>query len=96
MNRERILTALENEEFDGINHTYEPYEGYGKNESYQIKMVVIGSSIEITKIYRNKFFDGKESTWETDESVETLSGDSAVDFVEKRPYYFKQVRPDLF
>lgn len=96
MNRDAVLKALNNNEFDGVNHSYQPVDGYGKHETYQTKMKVLGSEIEITTIYRNKFFDGKENEWETDEKVEILTGSDAIDFIERRPYYFSQVRPDLF
>lgn len=96
MNREKVLEALENGEFDGVNHEYAPYDGYNKHESYQIKMNVRGSSIEVTKVSRGKSFDGKENEWYEEEKTDTLYGDSAVDFIESRPYYFKQVKPDLF
>lgn len=96
MNKEKVLQALENYEFDGVNHEYAPYDGYGKHESYQIKMRVLGSTIEVTKVYRNKFFNGKENEWEEEESTEILTGNSAIEFIKKRPFYFQQIRPDLF
>lgn len=96
MDRDGVLEALQNGEFDGINHTYQPVDGYGKHETHQTEMSVSGGMIEVTTIYRNKFFDGKENEWETEEKIKTLVGSDAVDFIEKRPYYFSQVRPDLF
>ena len=95
MKRGQILEALNNGEFDGINHAYEPYKGYGKN-SHQIEMNVSGGIIEVTKITTGKFFDGKENERFEDRKTEYLSGDEALDFIEKRPYYFKQRRLDLF
>lgn len=96
MNRELVEEALENGDFSGVSHKYEPYSGHNKHTTYQITMEVVGSTIEVTKTTRSKFFDGKENEWSEEDSTEYLSGSDAVDFIEKRPYYFKQVRPDLF
>ncbi|MCM3619648.1 hypothetical protein M3936_18925 [Sutcliffiella horikoshii] len=95
MKREEILAALEAGDFDGISHTYQPYSGYGKN-SHQEKMSVTGSIIELTTVTTGKFFDGKENERFKDSSTKVLSGKKAVDFIERRSYYFRQRRPDLF
>lgn len=95
MDQNGILEALNAGEFDGVGHQYEPYDGYGNN-TYQITMSVSGGAIEVSKINRGKFFDGKENTRYEDGSTEVLTGMDAVSFIAKRPYYFSQVRPDLF
>ncbi|MCR2805397.1 hypothetical protein [Paenibacillus soyae] len=95
MKREEVLAALKAGEFDGISHTYQPYSGYGKN-SHQIEMSVSFGTIEITKITTGKSFNGKENERFEDRTTEVLSDYKAVDFIEDRPYYFKQRRPDLF
>lgn len=95
MNREEVLAALKAGEFDGISHTYQPYSGYGKN-SHQIEMSVSYDTIEVTKITTGKIFDGKENERFEDRTTEVLGGYKAVDFIESRPYYFSQRRPDLF
>ncbi|MBH9966114.1 MULTISPECIES: hypothetical protein [Bacillaceae] len=96
MKREEVLAALKAGEFDGISHTYQPYsDGYSKN-SYQLEMSVSGGTIEVTKITTGKFFDGKENERFEEEKTETLSDYKAIDFIESRPYYFSQRRPDLF
>ncbi|PGL66847.1 hypothetical protein [Bacillus sp. AFS055030] len=96
MKREEVLAALKAGEFDGISHTYQPYsDGYSKN-SYQKEMSVSCGTIEVTKITTGKFFDGKENEPFEDRRTEVLSDYEAVDFIESRPYYFKQRRPDLF
>ncbi|MBP1046776.1 hypothetical protein I6N96_10910 [Enterococcus sp. BWM-S5] len=96
MNRKKVLIALENEEFDGISHVYEPYSGYNKHESYQLEMSVHGSTIEVVKVSRGKTFDGKENERYEERKTTIYTGDKAIDFIEKRPYYFSQIRPDLF
>ncbi|MBH0160458.1 hypothetical protein [Fictibacillus sp. 26RED30] len=95
MKREEVLAALEAGEFDGISHTYQPYSGYGKN-NHQIEMSVSGRIIEVTTITTGKIFDGKENERFEDRTTKVLSGYKAVDFIESRPYYFSQRRPDLF
>ncbi|MGH1682754.1 hypothetical protein ABE936_13555 [Enterococcus gallinarum] len=96
MDRSAIFRALENGEFDGISHEYEPRKGYSKNEVFQTKMVVKGSCIEVTTEYKNKFFDNKENVSNEHNNVKVLTGNSAVDFIVRRPFYFKKVRPELF
>jgi len=95
MKREEVLAALKAGEFDGISHTYQPYSGYGKN-GHQIEMCVSFGTIEVTKITTGKSFNGKENERFEDRTTEVLSDYKAVDFIEARPYYFKQRRPDLF
>ncbi|WP_458411478.1 hypothetical protein ACNQFZ_11445 [Schinkia sp. CFF1] len=95
MNREEVLAALKTGEFDGISHTYQPYSGYGKN-CHQIEMSVSCGTIEVTKITTGKIFNGKENERFEERTTEVLSGNKAVDFIESRPYYFSQRRPDLF
>lgn len=94
MKREEVLTALSAGEFDGISHTYQPYSGYGKN-SHQLEMSVSQGAIEVTKITTGKIFDGKENERFEERTTEVLIGNKAVDFIESRPYYFSQRRPDL-
>lgn len=60
MDREKVLSALNDGEFDGISHAYQPYKGYGKN-SHQKEMSVSGGCVELTKITIGKFFNGKEN-----------------------------------
>ncbi|MRI80776.1 hypothetical protein GIY11_01860 [Aerococcaceae bacterium DSM 109653] len=95
-NYEGILEALNNGEFDGVQHTYSPVDGYQKHTSHQTVMQVNGSEIEVVTKTTGKSFDGKENNWYTEESVEYLNDNEAVDFILQRPYYFRQVRPDLF
>jgi hypothetical protein len=96
MKREEVLVALKAGEFDGIGHTYQPTsDGYSKN-SYQTEMSVSYGTIEVTKITTGKFFNGKENERFEEKRTEVLSDYEAVDFIEKRPYFFKQRRPDLF
>ncbi len=92
---DRVLEALEAGEFDGISHRYQPYDGYGK-QVHQVSMSVSGGCIEVTKTTSGKFFDGKENTRYQDSATEYLTGMDAVAFIGQRPYYFSQVRPDLF
>ncbi len=93
--RDKVLAALKAGEFDGVNHAYEPYKGFGKI-SYQKEMSVSGGSITLTKISRGKFFDGKENERWEERTTEVLSDFEAVAFIESHPYYFTQRRPDLF
>ncbi|MDE0582013.1 hypothetical protein ON064_03005 [Planococcus sp. A6] len=96
MKREAVLDALKAGEFDGLNHTYQPYTtGYSKN-SYQDEISVSHGTIELTRITTGKFFDGKENERFEDRKTKDLSDYEAVKFIEKRPYYFAQLRPDLF
>jgi len=95
MKREEVLAALKAGEFDGISHTYEPRDGYGKN-SHQDEMSVSFGTIEVTTITRGKIFNGKENERFEESTTKVLSDYKAVDFIEKRPYFFKQRRPDLF
>ncbi|WP_341959900.1 hypothetical protein NM897_09180 [Planococcus maritimus] len=96
MKREKVLAALKAGEFDGISHTYQPVsDGYSKN-SYQTEMSVSSGTIEVTKIIAGKSFNGKENEKFEDRRTEDLSDYEAVKFIEKRPYYFSQRRPDLF
>jgi hypothetical protein len=96
MKKEEVLAALKAGDFDGISHTYQPYgNSYNKN-SYQIEMSVSCGTIEVTKITTGKFFDGKENERFEESRTEVLSDYKAVDFIESRPYYFSQKRPDLF
>jgi len=95
MDFEGILAALQAGEFDGVNHDYKPYKGYGKT-SYQTSMHVVGDTINVTKTSSGKFFNGKENERWSESSTDLLSGPAAVNFIEQRPYYFQQVRPDLF
>ncbi|RAP76094.1 hypothetical protein [Paenibacillus montanisoli] len=96
MKREEVLAALKAGEFDGISHTYQPTsDGFSKN-SYQTKMSVSYGTIEVTKIITGKSFNGKENERFVDRDTEVLSDYKAVKFIEKRPYYFSQRRPDLF
>ncbi|MBU8729860.1 hypothetical protein KM915_07315 [Cytobacillus oceanisediminis] len=95
MKREEVLAALEAGDFDGKSHKYQPYSGYGKN-SHQIEMSVSCGTIEVTKFTIGKIFDGKENERFEDRTTKVLSGYKAVDFIESRPYYFSQRRPELF
>ena len=96
MKREEVLAALKAGEFDGLNHTYQPYTtGYSKN-SYQDEISVSHGTIELTRITTGKFFDGKENERFEKSKTDVLSDSKAVDFIERRPYYFAQRRPDLF
>lgn len=96
MKREEALAALKAGEFDGISHTYQPSsDGFSKN-SYQTEMSVSSGTIEVTKITTGKSFNGKENERFEDRKTEVLSDYKAVEFIEKRPYYFSQRRPDLF
>jgi len=95
MRTEEVLAALKAGEFDGVNHTYQPYDGYGKN-SHQKKMSVSCGSIELTKITTGKFFNGKENERFEERSTELLSDYEAIAFIVSHPYYFSQIRPDLF
>ncbi len=96
MDRDGVLQALEAGEFDGISHDYQPYAGYQKNTTHQLSMSVSGGTIEVTKITRGKFFDGKENTRFEERSPDYLTGNGAADFIEQHPYYFSLARPDLF
>ncbi|WP_161878795.1 hypothetical protein [Alkalibacterium sp. MB6] len=95
MKREEVLNALRAGEFDGISHSYEPYNGYGKN-SHQLEMSVSGGSIEVTKVTTGKYFNGKENERWEDRTPELFSDSKGLDFIESHPYYFSQRRPDLF
>lgn len=96
MDNEGILEALNNGDFDGVQHIYAPKEGYQKHTSHQKSMHVTGSMIEVITKTTGKSFDGKENNWYTEEKVEHLTDNKAVRFILERPYYFSQVRPDLF
>ena len=96
MEREEVIAALKAGEFDGINHTYQPYTtGYSKN-SYQDEISVSHGTIELTKITTGKFFNGKENERFEERNTDVLSDSEAIKFIERRPYYFSQRRPDLF
>ncbi|MEU0107171.1 hypothetical protein ABZ313_17605 [Streptomyces sp. NPDC006251] len=95
MDANRVLEALEAGEFDGVGHTYQPYGGYG-NQTHQVAMSVSGGAIEVSKTTSGKFFDGKENTRYSETSTDRLTGMDAVALIAQRPYYFSQVRPDLF
>lgn len=95
MNREGVKEALENGDFDGVSHTYRPYDGYG-GQTYQRSMSVVGSIIEATLTTFGKFFDGKENTRYAEPKTDRLDGEAALDFIESHPYYFQEKRPDLF
>ena len=96
MKREAVLDALKAGEFDGISHTYQPVSNGRDKNSYQTEMSVSSGTIEVTKITTGKFFDGKENERFEDSRTEELNDSEAVKFIEKRPYYFAQRRPDLF
>lgn len=95
MDRDGVLQALEAGDFDGIRHVYEPQRGYGK-KTHEVSISVSGGTIEVTKITRGKFFDGRENTRYADSSTEYLTGSDAVKFIAQRPYYFRLARPALF
>ncbi|MFE5036455.1 hypothetical protein [Streptomyces sp. NPDC056683] len=95
MDANRVLEALDAGEFEGVSHTYQPYRGYG-NQTHQVAMSVSGGTIVVSKITSGKFFDGKENTRYSETDTESLTGMDAVNFIAQRPYYFAQVRPDLF
>ncbi|MGJ5691663.1 hypothetical protein ACM6RM_00415 [Streptomyces pratensis] len=95
MDANRVLEALEAGEFDGVGHTYQPYDGYG-NQTHQVAMSVSDGTIEVSKTTSGKFFDGKENARYSETSRDYLTGMEAVAFITQRPYYFSQVRPDLF
>lgn len=59
-------------------------------------MSVSYGNVEVTKITTGKIFDGKENERFKDRTTEVLSGYKAVEFIERRPFYFSQRRPDLF
>lgn len=94
MNREAVLVALNAGKFDGISHMYEPKK-HG-NISYQTSMTVLGDTIEVTKTSFGKSFNGKENERFEESNTEYLTGSEATKFIEKRPYYFAQRRPELF
>lgn len=96
MKREKILAALEAGDFDSINYTYAPYDGYG-GKSHQKQMSVSSGTIEITITTSGKTFDGKENKkYVEDGPTKRLSGYEAVDFIESHPYNFSQIKPELF
>lgn len=95
MKREEVLAALNSGEFDGISHIYQSYKGHGKNEHHD-EMSVNNGTIEVTKVTTGKFFDGKENERFEERNTKELSGYEAVDYIEKRPYFFSLERPDLF
>lgn len=51
---------------------------------------------EVSKTRFGKFFDGKENVRTKGTDTQYLTGSEAVAFIQRRPYYFAQVRPDLF
>lgn len=59
-------------------------------------MNVSYGNIEITKITTGRIFDCKENERFKDRTTEVLSGYKAVEFIESRPFYLSQRRPDLF
>lgn len=95
MDANRVLEALEAGEFDGVGHTYQPYDGCG-NQTHQVAMSVSDGTIEVSKTTSGKFYDGKENARYSETSTDYLTGMEAVAFITQRPYYFSQVRPDLF
>lgn len=96
MKKEEVLAALKAGGFDGMSHTYQPYNTAHDKNSYQDIINVSYGTIELTKIITGKFFDGKENERFEDRKTKDLSDYEAVKFIEKRPYYFAQIRPDLF
>ena len=94
MDKDAILEALEAGEFDGISHEYQSYT-HGGVETW-VTMEVSGSTIIVEKHSEGKFFDGRENEPWSKCTTEHLTGSDALGFIEKRPYFFAQRRPDLF
>lgn len=45
------------------------WDGYGKHNHYHNEYRVDGDEVTKVRVHRQKFFDGDENTWETEEKV---------------------------
>lgn len=52
----------------GLLHRTQSYDGYNKHERYHNEYVDDGERVRKIKVHEFKFFDGRENSWERDET----------------------------
>ena len=53
----------------GLIYRTNDWDGYSKNSSYHNEYYDDGDTVTKVKVYEFKFFDGRENSWEREETV---------------------------